>query len=86
VTSSARKAAAVLAIALVLFAAFVPALGPALGTIDLVPLWLVTLAVVAVIVGRAASRSVEQPAALASLVLFRAPPSTAVASSVLTCT
>jgi hypothetical protein len=78
-TPRARKAAAVLAIALVLFAAFVPALGPALGTIDFVPLRLVAPAVVAVIVCRAASRSLEPPAALASLVLFRAPPSTAAA-------
>ena len=73
-TSRTRKAAAVLAIVLVLFAAFVPAAGPALAANDFVPLWLVVPAVVAVIVRRAASRSFEQPVSLASLVLFRAPP------------
>ena len=73
-TFRTRKAAAVLAIALVLFAAFVPAAGPALAAIDFVPLWLVIPAVIITVVKRTAVRCHEQPVALLSLVLLRAPP------------
>jgi len=75
VSPRARKAVAVVAIALVLFAAFVPALANTLGASVFIPLWLVVPAVLVVIVRRSASRSDEQPAALLSLVLLRAPPS-----------
>jgi len=74
VTPRARRAVAVLAIALVLCAAFLPALAASLGPVVFVPLWLVVPAAKATSVRRRASRSDEQPAALLSLVLLRAPP------------
>jgi hypothetical protein len=74
-TPRTRKAVAVVAIALVLCAAFLPALATALGPVVFVPLWIVVPAVAIVIVRRRALRSDEQPVALLSLVLLRAPPS-----------
>ena len=61
-------------VALVVFAAFVPATGAALAVATLTPLWLVVPAVIVTIVRRCAMRSDVQPIALLSLVLFRAPP------------
>jgi hypothetical protein len=71
-----RKTAAVLCIALVVFAAFVPVAHLVYAV--LTPLWLVIPAVTAVIVRRRASRCDEQPVAMISLVLSRAPPAQAV--------
>ena len=56
-----RQAVAVVCIALVVFAAFVPALAASLGSAVLVPLWLVLPAVVVTVVRREAFRCDEQP-------------------------
>jgi hypothetical protein len=69
-----HKAIAVGCIALVLFAAFLPAVASTLVYAILTPLWLVVPAVTVTIIRRRASRSDDQPVALSSLVLFRAPP------------
>jgi hypothetical protein len=69
-----RRSAAVLCIALVVFAAFVPAAAPNLVNAILVPLWLVVPAVTVVVIRRSAIRCDEQPVSLLSLVLSRAPP------------
>ncbi len=71
-----RRAVAVLCIALVVCAAFVPAVASNLGAAILVPLWLVLPAIAVVVIRRIASRCDEQPVPLISLVLSRAPPST----------
>jgi len=69
-----RKAVAVACIALVVFAAFVPALASTLGAAVLVPLWLVLPAVVVTVVRREAFRCDEQPVSLLTLLASRAPP------------
>jgi len=69
-----RKAIAVVCIALVVFAAFVPALASTLGAAILVPLWLVLPAVVVTIVRREAFRCDEQPVSLLAVLASRAPP------------
>jgi hypothetical protein len=69
-----RKAVAVVCIALVVFATFVPALASTLGSVVLVPLWLVLPAVVATVVRREAFRCDEQPVSLLAVLASRAPP------------
>jgi len=69
-----RKAIAVVCIALVIFAAFVPALASTLGAALLVPLWLVLPAVVVTVVRREAFRCDEQPVSLLAVLASRAPP------------
>lgn len=69
-----RKAIAVVCIALVVFAAFVPALASTLGAAVLVPLWLVLPAVVVTVVRREALRCDEQPVSLLAVLGSRAPP------------
>jgi fatty acid desaturase len=69
-----RTIVAVFCIALVVFAAFVPAAAGTLVNAILVALWLVVPAIVGTILRRAASRSDQQPVALLSLIFFRAPP------------
>lgn len=69
-----RKAIAVVCIALVVFAAFVPALASTLGAALLVPLWLVLPAVVVTVVRREAFRCDEQPVSLLAVLASRAPP------------
>jgi len=69
-----RKAVAVACIALVVFAAFVPALASTLGAAVLVPLWLVLPAVVVTVVRREAFRCDEQPVSLLAVLASRAPP------------
>ncbi len=69
-----RRSVAVLCIALVVFAAFVPAAAPNLVFAILVPLWLVVPAATVVVIRRTAIRCDEQPVSLLSLVLSRAPP------------
>jgi hypothetical protein len=71
-----RKSLVVFGLAVVVFAALVPALGTGLPDAILTPLWLVVPAVAIVIVRRTAARCDEQPVALLSLVRFRAPPAT----------
>jgi len=69
-----RKSLALFGVAVVVLAALVPALSTSLFDAILIPLWTVVPAVAVVIVRRAAARCDEQPAALRSLPLFRAPP------------
>lgn len=73
-TPRRRKAVAVLCIALVVCAAFVPTIASTLGTAILVPLWLVLPAVAVVIVRRNAFRCDEQPVSLLAILASRAPP------------
>jgi hypothetical protein len=69
-----RKAVAVLCIALVVCAAFVPVIASALGSAILVPIGLVISAVTVVIVRRRAFRCGEQPVSLLAILDSRAPP------------
>ena len=69
-----RKSVAVLCIALVVFAAFVPAAAPNLVYAILVPLRLVVPAATVVVIRSTPVRCDEQPASLLSLVAPRAPP------------
>jgi hypothetical protein len=63
-------------LAVVVFAAFVPLLLSGLPSAILTPLWLVVPAVSIVVIRRSAGRSDDQPIALVSLPLLRAPPAT----------
>jgi len=74
ITPWTRKTVAVLGIALVVFAAFVPAAATHLVYAILTPLWFVVPAVAVTVIRRTASRCNDQPVSLVSLVLFRAPP------------
>jgi hypothetical protein len=69
-----RKTVAVLCIALVVFAAFLPGGVPNIVWAPLVALWVIVPVVDVSGIVRTASRSDEQPASLLSLVLLRAPP------------
>jgi hypothetical protein len=69
-----RNAVAVLCIALVVFAAFIPATATDLAPAVLVPLWLIAPAVAVTVIRRRARRCADRAVALLSLVLFRAPP------------
>jgi hypothetical protein len=74
VSPQARKAVAVVCIALVLVAGILPAVSAAFNAVILVALWLVTPAVVVTVVRRIASDSEEQPVSLLSLFDSRGPP------------
>jgi len=70
-----RKSLVLFGLAVVVFAAaFVPALAAGLPSVILTPLWLVVPAVCIVVVRRTAARCDDQPVALLSFALFRAPP------------
>jgi len=69
-----RKALVLFGLAVVVFAAFIPALSPNLPSAILTPLWLVFPLVSIVVMRRTAARCDDQPVALLSLALFRAPP------------
>jgi len=69
-----RKSLVLFGLAVVVFAAFVPALAAGLPSAILTPLWLVIPAVSVVVIRRTAGRCDDQPVALRSLALFRAPP------------
>ena len=69
-----RKSIAVLCVALVVFSAFVPAAAPQLVQAILVPLWVVVPDAAFAVIRREATCCDEQPTALLSLVLSRAPP------------
>ena len=71
-----RKSLVLFGLALVVCAALIPGLAASLPDIILTPLWLVVPAVCVVVVRRAAARCDDQPVALLSLALFRAPPAT----------
>jgi hypothetical protein len=72
-----RKSLVLFGLAVVVFAAFVPALS-SLPSAILTPLWLVFPAVSILVIRRTAARSDDQPVALLSLDLLRAPPATLV--------
>ena len=69
-----RKSLVVFGLAVVVFAVFVPALGSSLPGAILTPLWFVVPAVSIVVIRRTAMQCDDQPIALHSLALFRAPP------------
>ena len=69
-----RKPIAVLCIALVVCAAFLPGGAPEIVWAELIPLWLVVPAADVTLVVFTASRCDEQPASLLSLARLRAPP------------
>jgi hypothetical protein len=71
-----RKSLVLFGLAVVVFAVFVPALYWSLPAAILTPLWIVVPAVCIVVVRRTAARCDDQPVALLSLALFRAPPAT----------
>ena len=71
-----RTSLVLFGVAVAVFAAFVPGLTAGIPDAILTPLWLIVPAVSIVVVRRRASRSEEQPVALLSLALFRAPPVT----------
>jgi hypothetical protein len=73
-TPRIRKAVAILGIALVVFAAFVPAVASTLGSAILVALWLVLPAVAITVLRREAFRCDEQPVSLLAVLDSRAPP------------
>jgi len=75
-TLRTRKSLVLIGLAVVVFAAFVPALASSLPTVILTPLWIVVPAVSIVAIRRTAARCDDQPVALLSLALFRAPPTT----------
>jgi undecaprenyl pyrophosphate phosphatase UppP len=80
-TGRTSRFVAVLCIAAVVVAAVVPSLAAStLGTAIFVPLWLVVPAVSIIVIRRSAARCDEQPVALLSLVLSRAPPRSAARS------
>lgn len=72
--SRQRKTVAVLCIALVVCAALFPGGAPEILWTALTPLWVIVPAADVTLVARLAARCDEQPAALLSLVLLRAPP------------
>ena len=75
-TLRTRKSFVLVGLAVVVFAAFVPALSSSLPSAILTPLWIVSPAVSIVVMRRTAARCDDQPAPLLSVALFRAPPAT----------
>jgi membrane protein implicated in regulation of membrane protease activity len=71
-----RRSFVFLAVGLVLFAAFVPAVAASLPVAILAPLWLILPTVAITLIRREASRCDDQPTSLLALVASRAPPST----------
>ena len=71
-----RKSLVLFGLAIVVFTALVPALSSSLTAAILTPLWIVVPAVAIVVIRRTAARCDDQPVALLSLALFRAPPAT----------
>jgi hypothetical protein len=71
-----RRSLVLFGLAVAVFAAFVPAFASGIPGAILTPLWLVVPAIAIVVVRRRAARCDDQPVALLSLALFRAPPVT----------
>jgi len=71
-----RKSFVLFGLVVVVFLVFVPALSSSLPSAILTPLWIVVPAVTIVVIRRTAARCDDQPVALLSLALFRAPPAT----------
>ena len=69
-----RKAVAIVCIAFVAFAAFLPAVAASVGPAILTPLWIVLPAVAITVIRRHASRCDELPVSLRAVLLSRAPP------------
>ena len=74
-----HRSLALFGLVVVVFAVLAPAVAPDLHDLILAPLWLVPPAISIVVVRRTATRRQDQPLALLSLALFRAPPSALVA-------
>ena len=75
-----RRSLVLFGLAVVVFAAFVPTLSSSLPAEIFTPLWIVVPAVSIVVVRRTAVSCDDQPVALLSLSLFRAPPSSLAAA------
>jgi hypothetical protein len=73
-TLRTRKSLVLFSVAVVVIAGLVPAVAAGLPSVVLTPLWLIVPAVCVVVVRRRAVRCDDQPVALLSLALFRAPP------------
>jgi hypothetical protein len=69
-----RKTVAVLCIAVIVFAGFVPVIASTIGAAILLPLGLVFMAVVVTVIRRQALRCDEQPVSLLAVLASRAPP------------
>jgi hypothetical protein len=73
-TLRTRKTVAIICIALVAFAAFLPFVAASVGQAIFTPLWIVLPAVAITVIRRRASRCDEQPVSLLAVLLSRAPP------------
>ena len=73
-----NKSLVLFSVAVVVIAGLFPVVAAGLPSVILTPLWLIVPAVSVVVVRRRAVRCDEQPVALLSLALFRAPPVTLV--------
>ena len=71
-----NKSLVLLGVAVVVIAGLFPVVAAGLPSVILAPLWVVIPAVCVVVVRRRAVRCDDQPVALLSLALFRAPPVT----------
>jgi hypothetical protein len=71
-----NKSLVLFSVAVVVIAGLFPVVAAGLPSVILTPLWLIVPAVCSVIVRRRAVRCDDQPVALLSLALFRAPPVT----------
>jgi hypothetical protein len=69
-----RKAVAIVCIAFVAFAAFLPAVAASVGPAILTALWILLPGVAITVIRRRASRCDEQPVSLLAVLLSRAPP------------
>ena len=75
-TMRTHRSFALLGLAVVVFASFLPTVASGLFDAVLTPLWIVAPAALIMVVRRTATRCHDQPLALRSLPLFRAPPAT----------
>ena len=71
-----RKSLVLFSVAVVVIAGLFPVVAAGLPSVILTPLWLIVPAVCVVVVRRRGVRCDDQPVALLSLALFRAPPAT----------
>ena len=71
-----NKSLVLFSVAVVVIAGLFPAVAAGLPSVILTPLWLIVPAICVVVIRRRAVRCDDQPVALLSLSLFRAPPVT----------
>ena len=71
-----NKSLVLFSVAVVVIAGLFPVAAASLASVILTPLWLIVPAVCVVVIRRRAVRCDDQPVALLSLALFRAPPVT----------